>query len=50
MANVKKGILVPPPQWWKHLKGFKRVFWKRHRKAERRDALKQIDEKVRPCR
>ena len=34
MANVKKGNLVPPPQWWKHLRDWKRVFWKKHRKAE----------------
>lgn len=35
MATVKKVILVPAPQWWKHLRKWKRVFWKRHRKAER---------------
>ncbi len=34
MANVKKGNLVRPPQWWKHLRDWKRVFWKKHRKAE----------------
>lgn len=42
MANVKKGNLVPPPQWRKHLKkhmhngavGWKRVFWKRERQAQ----------------
>jgi len=34
MANVKKGNLTPPPQWWKHLKEFKRVFWKAERKAQ----------------
>ncbi len=44
MANVKKGQLVPAPEWWKHLRkslkygvpGFKRVFWKRNRQAERK--------------
>ncbi|MFH0934906.1 MAG: DUF1778 domain-containing protein [Pseudomonadota bacterium] len=35
MANVKQGNLTPPPQWWKHLKEFKRVFWKAERKAQR---------------
>jgi hypothetical protein len=35
MANVKKGNLTPPPQWWKHLKEFKRVFWKAERKAQK---------------
>jgi len=39
MANVKKGNLTAPPQWWKHLKGFKRVFWKAERKAQR-EAIK----------
>jgi hypothetical protein len=33
MANVKKGTLTRPPQWWKHLRDWKRVFWKRERKA-----------------
>jgi hypothetical protein len=35
MAHVRKGHLVRAPQWWKHLKDWKRVFWKKHRKAER---------------
>lgn len=39
MANVKQGNLTPPPQWWKHLKEFKRVFWKAERKAQR-EAIK----------
>jgi len=33
MANVKKGNLTATPQWWKHLKEWKRVFWKAERKA-----------------
>lgn len=33
MAHVKKGHLTPSPQWWKHLRKWKRVFWKRERKA-----------------
>lgn len=33
MANVKKGQLTTPPQWWRHLRDWKRVFWKRERKA-----------------
>ena len=36
MANIKKGQLVRPPEWWKHLRWSKRVFWKKHRKAEQR--------------
>jgi hypothetical protein len=33
MAHVRKGLLTRAPQWWKHLRDFKRVFWKRERKA-----------------
>ena len=36
MANVKKGQLVRAPEWWKHLRWVKRVFWKRHRQAEKK--------------
>ncbi len=39
MANVKKSNLTTAPQWWKHLKEFKRVFWKAERKAHR-EAIK----------
>lgn len=34
MASVKKGNLTRPPQWWKHLRDWKRVFWKKERKAQ----------------
>jgi hypothetical protein len=37
-ATKKKGILTPSPQWWRHLRDWKRVFWKKHRKAEQRMA------------
>ena len=37
MANVKQGNLVKPRQWWKHLRDWKREFWKRNRKASRKD-------------
>ena len=33
MANIKKGTLTPPPQWWKHLKDYKKIFWHKERKA-----------------
>ena len=33
MATKKKGILTPSPQWWRHLRDWKRVFWKRERQA-----------------
>lgn len=41
MATVKKGILTRAPQWWKHLRDWKRVFWKRERKAVRQDITRQ---------
>lgn len=41
MASVKKGTITPPPQWWKHLRDWKRVFWKRERKAQKRDFATQ---------
>jgi hypothetical protein len=31
---VKKGTLTGSPQWWKHLKDYKRVFWKGERRAQ----------------
>jgi len=42
MANVKKGQLIPPPQWWKHLKYAKRIFWKSHRQAEKKETSQKI--------
>lgn len=35
MATLKKGVLSKSPQWWKHLRDWKRVFWKKERKAVR---------------
>lgn len=34
MANVKKGNVTASPQRWKHLKDWKRIFWKTERKAQ----------------
>lgn len=28
---------VPSPQWWKHLRDWKRTFWKKHRKRTQRE-------------
>lgn len=39
MASMKNGYLTSPREWWKHLRGMKRDFWKRERKAARRHAL-----------
>ena len=36
MATVKKGTLTRSPQWWVHLRKWKRTFWKRERKAAKR--------------
>jgi hypothetical protein len=41
MANVKKGNLTPPPQWWKHLRDWKRFFWKRERVAQKKEINKE---------
>ena len=45
MANVKKGQLTAPPEWWKHLRWVKRVFWKKERRAGRKAARKEAAEK-----
>jgi len=48
MANVKKGLRSKPPQWWRHLKEWKRVFWKRNRQAERRECREERRAVVNP--
>ena len=47
MANVKKGQNVPSPQWWKHLRDWKRFFWKKQRKADKRSLSKLIGVRTR---
>ncbi len=42
MAGVKKGTLTRPPQWWKHLRDWKRVHWKRERKAQGKAIRKDL--------
>ena len=44
MATVKKGTLTGPPEWWKHLRKTKRVFWKRERKVAKREGERQAQE------
>ena len=39
---AKKGLFTGPPQWWKHLRDWKRVFWKRERQAAKRAAVKAV--------
>lgn len=36
MASNKYGL--PARQWWRHLKDYKREFWKRARKKWKREA------------
>ena len=47
MANVKKGQLASAPQWWKHLREWKRVFWKRERKAAKRIVVHEMAQSCR---
>jgi hypothetical protein len=42
MATMKKGITVRAPEWWKHLKWFKRLFWKRQRRDDKRSIKKEL--------
>ena len=38
VAHVQSGLSVRSPQWWVHLRPYwKRRFWKRQRKAFRRE-------------
>jgi hypothetical protein len=41
MANVKKGQSVSAPQWWKHLRDWKRVFWKKQRQADKQQVKRK---------
>jgi hypothetical protein len=34
--------LVPKPEWWKHLRWAKRIFWKKERKAGQKETLKGL--------
>ena len=44
MANVKKGNLTRSPQWWKHLRDWKRVFWKSERSAYKKEVKERSNE------
>jgi hypothetical protein len=46
MATVKKGILTSSPEWWKHLRQVKRVFWKGERQAARHDIGDRVDNDI----
>ena len=42
LANVKKGQLTRPPQWWKHLRDWKKIFWRKERKAVQKEVKDRI--------
>jgi hypothetical protein len=44
MATVKKGVLTPSPEWWRHLRRMKRAFWKTERRAAQAATAKSADE------
>jgi hypothetical protein len=44
VATKKKGVLTPAPQWWNHLRDWKKVFWKRERKASKTETERQTKE------
>jgi len=44
MAHKKKGILTQAPQWWKHLREWKRIFWKAERQAQKKDVQERKDD------
>ena len=41
MAHKRKGQLTPAPQWWKHLRDWKREANKRERKAAKAKANRE---------
>jgi hypothetical protein len=41
---AKKSFLTPSPQWWKHLRDWKRVFWKSERQAQKKDTSERKNE------
>ena len=42
MATVKKGMLTPSPEWWKHLRWRGRAFWKAERRAADSEAQAEV--------
>lgn len=44
MANKKQGNLTRAPQWWKHLRDWKKIFWKKERQAQNKDIEKRVKE------
>lgn len=47
MANVKKGNLTTPMEWAKHLRKVgKKFFWGKERAAEKREIIRQVNDKL----
>jgi len=44
MANKKQGVVSRSPQWWRHLREWKKVFWKSERQAQKKDMKERKDE------
>lgn len=44
MGNVRKGHLTPSPQWAKHLRDWKRFFWKGERQAVKDEVRDQVSD------
>jgi len=45
MAYAHNGQLTRAPEWWRHLRSTKRVFWKAERKAQRLAAVVLITDR-----
>ena len=41
---ASKGHYTKPPEWWKHLRWTKRMFWKAERKAGKHDGTQRAHE------
>lgn len=41
MATKKKGLLTTSGEWWKHLRWMRRYFWKKERKAAKREMRRE---------
>jgi pullulanase/glycogen debranching enzyme len=42
MATVKKEMLTACGEWWRHLRGTKREFWKGERRAAKKFAQREV--------
>lgn len=42
MAHARRGQLAASPQWWRHLRDWKRVFWRRERRAHAREIGREL--------